>query len=1312
MSHLPISLFQIQKNIAEEQYWLSQLSGSLPETTIPFNGVRPHTMVKQTIDFILPENLTQQLIKVSKNNDLSLYILLLASVECVLFRYTGQKSSLVASPLYRPIADPDANNLIFIYDFFEPKDNFKKIVLSLKEKLIKNYENQDYPYTRIIKKLNITESHLPCTLGLLKNIHEIQLNNSITHDLTLVWEKTSNNEITYQIIYHSLLFSKAKIERFYQHWLTFLTVALSQPEVPIIHLNLLPTSELQQLAQFNQTALAYPTEQTIIELFEKQVIETPNNIAVTFREKQLTYRQLNEQANKVAYYLRQHHKAQSEECIAFWLVRSEVVLVAIWGILKAGSAYVPLDPGYPLDRVEHILQDSHCRIVLTDDFFAKKLAESTLLINSVDIHKIPTQTIENLPYIAKSHHLAYIIYTSGSTGKPKGVMIEHGSLVSLVSGLKEIIYRDLPHPLREALAAAFVFDLSVKQLFVTLVQGNTLCILDDDTRLDPRLFIDFLHQQQINFIDVSPAFFAAMLEYGLGENFPPNLHHIIVGSESVPPTLIYNFYQHEKCKKVTMTNMYGPTENCAEAAYFHVDAHFTTQATAVPIGRPIPNTQAFVIDNYSNLMPIGIPGEICISGPGLARGYANDATMTAAKFISHPFQANARLYRTGDVGYWSEAGQIEFLGRNDNQVKIRGFRVELGEIENRLLQHPRIKEAVVLAKDIDNNKELVAYVVGHVDINELRDHLKITFPTYMIPSYFVLLERLPLNISGKIDKKALPDPITDVATIDPNYKAPRNALEQQLVEIWQILLNKQAIGIQDNFFDIGGHSIKATQLVSKIHKALKIELSLRDIFTFPTIIELIEIIEAKKETFDVNHITAIPSAEYYDLSHAQRRLWLSSQLADTNTIYHIHEVIKLTGNLQVKFFQQAWEALVLRHESLRTTIVTVGGEPKQKIHPINQDCSLLFVDVSQLDKNILQKYIEKQVNTPFDLGKLPLVRVQLLKMAEQCYFFIFTMHHIIGDGWSIDILINELFKFYRQLCLGENINLPNLRIQYKEYAVWQKHLLNNQLGKELQQYWQQKLTAPLPILQLPTDFPRSVHKTYHCAHLISMMDSVTTEQLHKLATQYRISLFILLISLIRVLLYRYTEQEDIIIGTAVAGRNHPDLQEQIGFYVNMLPLRIIVKKEESFINVINTVKNVIFEAQEHQLYPFDKLVADVGGQWDRSRFPLFDVVVDLQDNQQLNGMLPEIELSAHDAQSDVSEYDLAFLFTMQNEQLLLNLTYNTSLFSNKTMNNLISHLDEIRKTVLTSSDVTLMNINLTNTVTSQPEEDIFTQFNF
>lgn len=1303
-----ISLFQIQKTKEEEQFWLSQLTAPLPETTIPFNGLRPKTQVKQTIHFTLPNTLTQNLLKISKNIDLSLYLLLLSTVQCVLLRYTGQKDSLIASPLFRPLAQLNQDNLVLIQQIIEPTYDFKTTVLTLKNKLLKCYENQYYPYEKIIKQRISDESYvIPFYCG-LNSIHDDAT--TTTHDIAIWWNR-QQDEISCQITYQSLLFNKEKITRFFQHYVTFLTSALNQPEVPITQLQLLPTEELQQLNQWSHSSLAYPTDQTIVELFEQQVKVTPDRIAVTFQDKQLTYQQLNELANNIAHELRQQQTLQVEECVAFWLTRSEQVLVVIWGILKAGAAYIPLDPGYPIDRVEHILQDSSCHIILTDDSFAEKLAQLSFSVKIINIHQIAYKNVENLPIIGKTNNLAYIIYTSGSTGKPKGVMIEHGSLVSLVSGLKEIIYRRLPHPLREALAAAFVFDLSVKQLFVTLVQGNTLCLVDDEVRLDPKLFIDFLHTQQINFIDVSPAFFAAMLEYGFGNHFPPTLHHIIVGSESVPPTLINTFYQHEKCKKVTLTNMYGPTENCAEAAYFHLDAHFTTQCNAVPIGKPIPNTQALIVDEQFNLVPIGIPGELCISGPGLARGYLNDATMTASKFVLHPFQANARLYRTGDVCCWSEQGEIEYLGRNDDQVKIRGFRIELGEIENRLLQHFTVKEAVVLVKEINQQKELVAYLVGQVEVNILRDYLKMIFPVYMVPGYFVILDKLPLNISGKIDKKMLPEPNAAVTVIDPNYRAARSPLEQQLVEIWQTLLNKQPIGIDDNFFDLGGHSIKATQLVSKVYKALKIEINLRDIFTFPTITELVEIISAKQAVFDVNQITPISTASYYDLSHAQRRLWLTSQLPDINAVFHIHDVIELTGQLNFAALQHAWQIVVTRHESLRTTFMTLQGEPKQQIHEFNPDCALILQNMTSDTTEAIQCVITQQATTPFDLGKLPLVRVKLLKVAEQRYLFTFTMHHIIGDGWSIDILIKELFTIYQNTVDKKNVILPALTIQYKDYAAWQKHLLNSEVGKKLQQFWQQTLSKPLPILQLATDFPRLPDKIIYGSECLQLMlDQSTTTQLHQLAKQQQVSLFMVLVALVRTLLYRYTAQEDVIIGTAIAGRNHPDLQEQIGFYVNMLPLRIQVKTEDSFINVLNTAKNVIFAAQEHQLYPFDKLVAEVGGQRERNRFPLFDVVVDLQDEQHIDVNLTGLSATISEKQLNVSEYDLAFLFIEQQEQIELHVSYHTHLFNVATITTLIGHFEQLLNFIIMTPEMAVTEVNLTDH--TLVKEEITTQFNF
>jgi acyl carrier protein len=712
-----------------------------------------------------------------------------------------------------------------------------------------------------------------------------------------------------------------------------------------------------------------------------------------------------------------------------------------------------------------------------------------------------------------------------------------------------------------------------------------------------------------------------------------------------------------------------------DATHFAVYPHQLKNYDTIPIGKPMANRYAYILDEQLKPVPVGVWGELYIGGEGLAKGYVNRPELTAELFISNPFKKNERVYRTGDICRWLPDGNIAYLGRNDNQVKIRGYRIELGEIENALLRHKNVKEAVVLAKKEDpENQSLVAYIVSKKEISAtgLMSHLRRSLPDYMLPAYFVQLEKMPVNINGKIDNAALLSLKHEKLKTGNIYVAPGNATEKTLSEIWKDILQRDQIGTADHFFEIGGNSIIATRMVSMIHKLLHIRLNLRDIFRYPKIKELAGfIVESEQE----QHIQIEPIArqDYYEISNAQKRLWLVSRFGDGSVAYNIPVAYVFKGSLNKGAFVKALQTVVERHESLHTVFIIVNDEPKQKIIPENQlNFRVDHIDLTgQPDTALIAKDMAiKEAVTPFDLSKGPLIRAKLISTGENENIVLITMHHIISDGWSSEILLHEISLLYNAYAAGKGNPLTPLKIQYRDYAAWQGKLMSGASFELHRKYWLEKFKEQITALQLPTDAPRNDLQTFTGATYKFSLGKDASADLVLLSIKYEVTLFMSLLASVKLFLYKLTGQTDIIVGSSVAGRQHEDLNDQIGFYVNTLALRTSVNKDEPFSTLLNEIKNTTLEAYEHQVFPFDQLVDELKIKRNLSRSAIFDVMVELFDNKQavktrleLNGL----KISPFITELATSRFDLIFNFYENADDITVVIEYNTDLFKPETI---------------------------------------------
>ncbi|UOE51896.1 amino acid adenylation domain-containing protein [Mucilaginibacter sp. SMC90] len=1030
---------------------------------------------------------------------------------------------------------------------------------------------------------------------------------------------------------------------------------------------------------------------SIITAFEKQAAFSYGSDALVFEEEVLSYHELNARSNKIANYLKGLGVGK-ETLVAICIERSIEMITGILGILKAGGAYVPVDIDYPSERISYILNDTSAKIILSSKAGSTKLFNQNAMIVELDNEPlIEVQSSENLNAAIGSGQLAYVMYTSGSTGKPKGVMVEHGGVVNLAASQASAL--KLAPGMRTLQFASIGFDASSYEVFNTFLSGGCLVLCKKEVLLSAEEFKKLLNKQKIELAVVPPSFQQAIAD-SLG-----TVKTIVSAGEALNE-VVGTYIQSQG---VRLINAYGPTENtvCATLSDEPVRAD-----KVITIGRPIANTQVYIRNQSGELSPIGVPGEICIGGVQVARGYLNQPELTKEKFINDPYseEPNARLYRTGDQGRWLADGNIEYLGRIDDQVKIRGYRIELGEIEQVLLQNENVRQAVVLARaDKQDTKRLTAYVViedAAYDKQELQNYLGERLPEYMVPRLWVRLDSLPLTPNGKTDKKALPEAET---SHEESYTAPQTTTEKQLGKIWEELLGVEKIGTKDNFFELGGHSLLAMRVISQVRKELNKELTIRDLFVYPTIEGLAKQLEEETQIAGSIIKSVKPRPQYIPLSYSQERLWFIDRL-EGSVQYHIPAVIKLTGEVNTSALENALKEVVERHEVLRTVIREHDGQGYQCI---KANSWALKQSGANESETTLKDYISKEVRKPFDLSQDDMLRAELIRTGQNEYLLLLVLHHIAADGWSMPVLVSEFSKLYNSLSNNETTELKTPEIQYSDYAIWQRGDLDAAKLQSKLGYWHEKL-AGTATLELPIDHMRPALQSSKGAIHEFMIGKEQSSKLQKLSIEQGATLYMTLLSIFKVLLYRYSGQEDICIGTPVANRDREETTKLIGFFVNTLALRTNLSGEEAFTELLSKVKQTTLEAYGNQEVPFEKVVEAVVTERDLSRSPLFQVMFVLQNaGTVLDLELGNIKATIERAGDTSSKYDLTYNAEETKDGIRFVVEYNTDLYEAATIARMAGHYAELIALVISKPATQINKLQLL----SKAEEYELQQFN-
>ena len=1041
-------------------------------------------------------------------------------------------------------------------------------------------------------------------------------------------------------------------------------------------LPLLGAAERQELLrQFDAPCAAYPNDALLHELFQQQAARTPDAIAVEYDDLKLSYAQLNARANQLAHRLHDEGVG-TDSLVGLCVERGLEMLVGVLGILKAGGAYVPLDPSYPSQRLAYLLEDSAPVLLLAQRSSHALVAESnllTLLLDDADLYVGQSEQNPVVPGL-RADHLAYVIYTSGSTGQPKGVLVEHRSVVNLWSTLSRDVYAQVSATGRVGLNAALSFDASVQGV-TQLLSGRCVVIVPQEVRRDSSAFGRFVREKELEAFDCTPAQLAQVFAADPTWQ-PPSLRVVLIGGEAISTPL---WSRLAAWGGVVCWNVYGPTE-CT------VDSTGTRIEGALPhIGRPLANVPVRILDAHGEPVPVGVMGELHIGGVQVARGYLRRDTLTAERFIADPCATvrGARLYKTGDLGRWRRDGSIEYLGRNDQQVKIRGFRIELGEIEAQLCQLPAVREAAVLAReDQPGETRLVAYVVyagAAVGAATLRQQLSTQLPEPMLPSAFVALPQLPLTSNGKLDRAALPAP-DDSAVAMREHVAPLGDLERSLAAIWQHLLGVDRVGRSDHFFELGGHSLLAVKLISQLRETLGIELSLRQLFAEPVLADFATL-AAQARRSALAPITPADRSAPLPLSHAQQRMWFVNRLdSASSAAFHLPIALRIDGALNRTALQATLDRIVARHEGLRTTFVDVDGNPRQRIDRADCGFTLLQHDLSGLQSDmqlsVLQRVMAEEIEAPFNLAKGPLIRGQLLCLNEQEHVLLITQHHIITDGWSITLLMQEVSVLYQAFSSGQPDPLPPLSIQYADYAAWQRNWLQGEELRAQSDFWKQYLHAVPTLLSLPTDRPRPLKRNYAGASIGATLSPELTTKLKALSQRHGTTLFMTMLAGWSVLLARVSGQNDLVIGTPVANRQRKDLEPLIGFFVNTLALRVSLDGDPSLTELLTKIRRDTLQAFEHQDLPFEQVVEVVQPVRSMSHSPLFQVILNwetAQDDTRLS--MPGLELRSIEQSHSTTPYDLTLFLKDIGDRILCSWRYTTDLFDATSIERLIRQFE-------------------------------------
>ena len=1287
-------------------FWREQLSGA--PALVGLATDRPRPPVQDSRGELLPVafdgELAAGLKTLSQRHGTTLYMTLLAAWGALVGRLAGQDQVVIGSPVanrtraeMEPLIGFFVNTLALRIDLSD-QPTVAQLLAQVRERVLLTHSHQDLPFEQVVDALKPerTLAHTPIfqvtfawqnTPEETLELDGLQLNvlpprngeHNAQYDLELDLHETRDG-IAGTLGFSRALYDRDTVVRFRNHLEALLRGMVHDDAQPVDAIDLLDAVERERvLVAWNDTRRDYALDVCVHERFERHAAEAPEAVAITFEGASITYGTLDADANRLAHQLIAQG-VRAETRVAVVASRGPALVTAWLAVLKAGGVYVAMDPAYPQERLAYMLDDSRPRVVLTEAALQDQLP-SCRALRTAAVLVLDEPTWQQRPAAApgreatglQPEHLAYVIYTSGSTGKPNGVMVEHRHLANLIAWHSETF--PLARGERTSSTAGVAFDACTWEVWPALCQGATLALPPSSTQGDPSALLDWWESQDLQSSFLVTALADAALARGQGSR--TKLRSLLTGGDRLNrlPTPDLPF---------ALVNNYGPTETTVVAT----SGVISSDDTVIHIGRPIANTRLYLLDRHGKPVPVGMPGELYIGGAQVARGYLNRPELTQARFLDDPFsdEPGARMYRTGDLGRWRADGTIEYLGRNDHQVKLRGLRIELGEIEAQLSAQQGIREAAVIAReDAPGEVRLVAYIVADgeaIEPQRLREGLSRTLPEYMLPAAYVTLDRLPLTPNGKLDRRALPAP-EGAAFAQRAYEAPEGQVETVLAAIWCELLRVERVGRHDNFFDLGGHSLLAVQMMSRVRQRLGLEMTVSQLFTHP-VMQAFAAALAEAPASALPALLPAPRTDALPLSFAQQRLWFIAQMGTVASgAYHMPGGLRLRGALDVAALQAALDRVVMRHEALRTRFEVVDGQPVQRID-VPAGFALERQDIGDSHastEDAIAHWQSIEAETPFDLERGPLIRGRLLRLAEHDHVLLLTMHHIVFDGWSLGVLMDEFARLYAayatQRLPVDSDPLPALAVQYADYAAWQRDWLSGAVQAQQLAFWRDRLATAPALVALPTDRPRPAVQDYRGESLSIALDPQLSAGLKALSQRHGTTLFMTCLAAWGALVARLAGQDEVVIGTPVANRTRAEVEPLIGFFVNTLALRLDLGDRPTVAQLLAQVRESVLEAQNHQDLPFEQVVEALKPKRTMAHTPLFQLMFTWQGASESALDMPGLQLQELTLPPATAKFDLTLELQEAEDRIVGTLCFATALYDLSTMQRHVGHLEAL-----------------------------------
>ncbi|TNE52912.1 MAG: amino acid adenylation domain-containing protein, partial [Bacteroidetes bacterium] len=1284
--------------IKQEAFWLKNFEGEIPVLDLPHDFVRPPVQLFDgaSIRFELPKTLSIEIQELARELDQSLFTLLFSAYQILLSKYSKQNQIITGTPIagrHYPNIDQLVGlfvNTLPLKTNIDPEYSFIALSQQVKTYCLEAFDQQDYPFELLLEKLSLkrdlSRNPLFDTMFMYHPInrseHDARLDTSLVANerTTVKFDlecNISETEETFVIslAYNTHLFRPESIERMGNHFEHLLREIVQKSNHPIHELELLDDEQkFMLLAEFNPKPVQrdfISVPDLILQQFQSKGKET----ALRYSEGSLSYEELLSRTAQMTHFLQQEYGVDSETSVAICLDRSPEAIISILAVLFTGAHYIPIDTSTPTERTHFMLKDSESKLLISNqkiDWEGTQVSPKDLDLTSYPIR------LETL--LPNPEQLAYMIYTSGSTGLPKGCELTHGNLEHYISWANHFYFSNSSPDF--ALFTSLAFDLTITSIFCTLSLGGCLHIFGQEEEIDRVLEKVFSSESTVNTIKLTPSHLS-LLEFLRAENL--NMQTIIVGGEAL--SLNQAKLLFDRVPEARLYNEYGPTETTVGC----IVSEITPETRQIQIGKPIDNTRIYILNDHLQVQGVNIPGEIYISGNGVAKSYRNRDSLNQERFLPDPFTPGHRMYKSGDLAYWDTQGNITYLGRSDEQIKVRGYRIEPGEIETLICQKSGIQESYVALRKTEQGEFLCAYVIGSSE--NIREFLQDKLPEYMIPTHIMEVERLPLTVNGKVDIKALPLPQMS----EREYLAPETDTEIIVAKIWSQILGIDRPGRNDHFFHLGGDSLKAAQASYRIEQELEKTVNLRMFFEAPVLSEFCLKLASSSELKEQLAIPKAPDLPYYPSSHAQQRIWVLSQLEEASKAYKLPYLFRIQGDLDVQQLEKAYSELIRRHESLRTVFITHDGLPKQQIlEASKQQFKLLHTtNRGNLDEVALEKITRAQSEKGFDLEHGPLIEGVLHHFYDQ-HILELNLHHIISDGWSMKLLLRELIGLYHQ----DDAGLPELDIQYKDFAYWLQTEEGIGQWKKEEAYWLDQFSGEIPVLSFPTDFQRPAIQSFNGDFVHFEIDEIRTKKIRSYVENKQGSLFMFLLGAMNILLHKYSAQNHFVIGSPIAGRQLPELENQLGLYMNTLALKTALDSSRDFDHFFESCKGTVLEAMEHQLYPFDQLVEKLPIERDLSRSPLFDICIMLQNielgdlESKGNADRHNIQISHLPANHEVSKFDFTFVFQESEQGIRFDIEYNTDLFKRSTMERIGHFYLDLTDLLLQASDTPLRELDL------------------